>query len=100
MGGQFVNLDFAEFANIANTLALQSAEVSGDAAVFQVDNTGERLIEERANRGDGESSSFGLVAVSSCHVWKRRCNIYSKSVNHGFKAHVHLSRTDDLGHIL
>ena len=38
--------DLSEFAHIADPLALQGAEVAGDAAVFEVDDAGERLVEQ------------------------------------------------------
>lgn len=63
MRGELVDLDLAELADIANLLALESAEVGGDSAVLEVDDTGEGLIKQRANRQDGEVASFGLVSV-------------------------------------
>jgi hypothetical protein len=50
----------SELANIADLLALQGAEVLGDSAVLEVDDTSEGLVEKRADRGDGEVASFGL----------------------------------------
>lgn len=58
--GEFVDLDFAEFAHIADSLALERVEVRGDSAVLEVHQTGEGLVEERADRVDGEVTGFGL----------------------------------------
>ena len=51
----------SELSDVANLLALQGAEVLGDSAVLEVHYTGERLIKKRANRGDREVTSLGLV---------------------------------------
>jgi hypothetical protein len=74
--------DLSELANVSNLLTLQGAEVLGDSAVLEVDDTGEGLIEQRTDRSNGEVTSFG-----------------SKSVNHSLEAHVDLAATDDLGNI-
>ena len=55
----------AEIANIADTLAFEGAEIGRDTAVFEVCDTGERLIQEGANRRDGEAASSGLDMVNS-----------------------------------
>jgi len=47
--GELINLDLAELANVADALALQAVEVFSDAAALQVDDTGEGLVEQRAN---------------------------------------------------
>lgn len=56
------NTNLSELADVADLLALQGAEVLGDSAVLEVHNTGERLIEKRTNRGDGEVAGFGLLS--------------------------------------
>jgi hypothetical protein len=53
-------LDLAELADVTDALALERGEVGGDAAVLEVDDAGEGLIEEGADGGDGEVTSFGL----------------------------------------
>lgn len=59
--GELVDLNLSELSNIANFLALQGAEVFSDSAILEVHNTGERLVKKRANRGDREVTSLGLV---------------------------------------
>lgn len=61
MRGQLVDLDLAKLADIANLLALERAEVLGDAGVLEVDDAGEGLVEKRADGDDGEVAGFGLV---------------------------------------
>lgn len=53
----------SELSNIADSLALQGAEVLGDSAALEVDNTGEGLVEQGANRGNGEVTGFGLKVL-------------------------------------
>ena len=55
--------NLSELSNIADPLALQGAEVLGDSAALEVDDTGERLVEQGANRGNGEITGFGLDAL-------------------------------------
>lgn len=55
----------AEFADITNLLALEGAEVGGDATVFQVDNTSEGLIKKRSNGKNREVASFRLFENQS-----------------------------------
>jgi hypothetical protein len=63
---ELVDLDLAKLADVADLLALEGTEVGGDAAVFQVDDAGERLVEERADRKDRVVAGFGLfLGVSS-----------------------------------
>jgi hypothetical protein len=50
----------SKLADIANTLALESAEVGRDAAVLEIDDSGERLVEEGPNGQDREVTGFGL----------------------------------------
>ena len=52
--------NLSELSNIADPLALQGAEVLGDSAALEVDNTGEGLVEQGANRRNGEVAGFGL----------------------------------------
>jgi hypothetical protein len=72
----------AELSYVADFLSFQASEIGRDAAVFEVNYSGEWLVEEGANGGDGEAASFG-----------------SESVDHGFETHVNFARTDDLGDI-
>lgn len=92
--------NLAKLSNIADLLALQGAEVLGDAAVLEVDNTGEGLVEQRANRGNGEVTGFGLIH-SPLTLLHRNTRIvtHSKGVDHGLVAHVDLATADDLSDI-
>lgn len=49
-----------ELANIANPLTLQRAEVVGNSATLEVHQSGERLIKQGSDRGNGEVTGFGL----------------------------------------
>lgn len=60
VAGELVDLDLAELADVADALALERGEVGGDAAVLEVDDAGEGLVEEGADGGDGEVTGFGL----------------------------------------
>lgn len=60
MAGELVDLDLAELADVTDALALEGGEVGGDAAVLEVDDAGEGLIEEGADGRDGEVTGFGL----------------------------------------
>lgn len=60
VSGELVDLDLAELTDVADALSLERGEVGGDTAVLEVDDTGEGLVEEGADRGDGEVTSFGL----------------------------------------
>lgn len=55
-----LELYLSELSNIADTLALHGAEVSGDTARLEVDNTSEGLVQKGANRRDREVASFSL----------------------------------------
>ena len=57
--------NLSELSNIANFLALQGAEVLGDSAALEVDNTGEGLIEQRADGGHREVACLGLEEIST-----------------------------------
>jgi hypothetical protein len=83
VGSEFVELNLSEFADVADLLALEGFEVSGDAGGGQVDNTSEGLVEERANGINRESTGGG-----------------GEGMNHGFEAKIDLPRSDDLSHIL
>jgi len=92
--------DLSELANVSNLLTLQGAEVLGDSAVLEVDDTGEGLIEQRTDRSNGEVTSFGLHPVSILmSIGTETASTHSKSVNHSLEAHVDLAATDDLGNI-
>lgn len=58
--GQFVNLDFAKLAHVANPLALEGAEVSGDARLLEVNDTGEWFVKQAADGDDREATGLGL----------------------------------------
>jgi hypothetical protein len=64
---KLVDLDLAKLSDIADLLALQGAEIGGDAAVLEVNDTSERLVEQRTNRQDREVTSFGLPLVRFTH---------------------------------
>lgn len=83
VGGEFVDLDLAEFSYVTDLLALERAEVGGDAAVLEVHDARKRLIEERSDGEDGELASFG-----------------GERVNHGFVAEIDFATSDDLRHVL
>lgn len=93
-------IDLSELANVSDLLTLQGAEVLGDSAVLEVDDTGERLIEQRTDRGNGEVTGFSLYQVSIfMPIRPETVNTHSKSVNHSLEAHVDLAATDDLSDI-
>lgn len=58
--GELVDLDLAELADVSNSLALERAEVGGDARVLEVDHAGEWLVQEAADGEDREVPSLGL----------------------------------------
>lgn len=60
VASELVDLDLAELTDVADALSLEGSEVGGDAAVLEVDDSGEGLVEEGANGGDGEVTGFGL----------------------------------------
>ena len=62
----------SELADIADAFSLEGAEVSRDAGVFQVDNAGEGLVEERADGEDREVAGFGLSRGISKLAFKSR----------------------------
>lgn len=59
-----VRIYLSKLADIADTLALEGAEVGSDAAVLEVYHSGERLIEEGSDGQDWEVTSFGLLQES------------------------------------
>lgn len=92
--------NLSELSNIADPLALQGAEVLGDSAALEVDNTGEGLVEQGANRGNGEVAGFGLEVFRQLLLYRNaRMVTHSKGVNHGLVAHVDLATADDLSDI-
>jgi hypothetical protein len=62
----------SKLADIADAFALEGAEIGRDAGVFQVDDAGEGLVEERADGQDGEVAGFGLSRRISKLVYKSR----------------------------
>ena len=90
----------AEFADVSDLLALQRAEVLGDTARLEVHHTGERLIEQGADGGDGEVTGLGLQGSQSCSgLYFDGRVTHRQGVDHGLETHVDLSATDDLGNI-
>lgn len=83
MRGEFVELDLAELADVADALAAKGGEVGRDARGGEVDDASERLVEEGADAGDGEAASGG-----------------GEGVNHGFEAEIDFSGADDFGDVL
>jgi hypothetical protein len=96
------SVHLSELADIANALALESTEVSGDTTVLEVHDSSERLIEERPDGQDRKVAGFGLV------VYQRSCfgsiysmwNAYSQSMNHRLESQIDFAGADDLGDIL
>lgn len=60
MGGELIDLDLAELANVANALALERSEIGGDSGVLEVDDAGEWLVEKTSNGDDREVASLCL----------------------------------------
>lgn len=50
----------SEFPDITNALPLESGEVRGDVVIFEIDDTGERLVEQRSDGKNREVASFRL----------------------------------------
>ena len=46
MRGEFIELDFAKFSNVADLLTLEGCEVGGYTRRGQVHNTGEGFVEQ------------------------------------------------------
>jgi hypothetical protein len=65
VGGQLVDLDLSELADISDALALEGLEVGGDAGRLEVDDTRERLVKKTANGRDREVACFSLRKVVS-----------------------------------
>jgi len=83
VASQLVQLDLAKLAHVTDTFAAQGLEIGRDTTLgCQVDHTGKRLVQQRGNGLDGESS--GLAG---------------DGVDHGLAAEIDLSGSDDLGHI-
>lgn len=91
--------NLAEFTDVADSLALERTEVLSDSVALQVDKTGERLIEQRANRSDREVTGFGLFPVSILSFRPGTENTHSKGVNHSLEAHINLAAANDLSDI-
>jgi hypothetical protein len=88
----------SELADVADPLTLQGAEVLGDSAVLEVDNTSEGLIKKRADRGDGKVAGFGLYTLleSPAVTDFSHRGTYSKGMNHSLEAHVNFTAANDL----
>lgn len=56
--------NLSKFTDVADSLALERAEVFGDSTALQVDKASEGLIEQGANRSNREVTGFGLFPVS------------------------------------
>ena len=63
LGHRHLFVYLSKLADVPNPLALQGAEISGDAAVFEVDNPSEWFIKERPDRENWKVPSFGLVQI-------------------------------------
>lgn len=74
--------NLSKFPNVADALSVQGLKVGSDARFLEVDDAGERLVEERTDRGDGEATSLG-----------------GQRVDHGLEAHVDLAGSNELGNI-
>jgi hypothetical protein len=89
----------AKLADVADAFALKSAEVGCNPRIFQVDDAGKGLVEERADGEYREVAGFGLSRTISGWfsvgkpVWSRT---YGQSVNHGFESQVNLAGANDL----
>lgn len=62
--GELVDLDLAKLADVADSLALERAEVGCDARILEVDNTGEGFVQETSDGEHGEVASLGLYPDS------------------------------------
>lgn len=60
VGGEFVDLDLAKLAHVADTLALEGAKVGGDARLLEIDDASEWLVKQAANGDDREATGLGL----------------------------------------
>ena len=78
VAGELVDLDLAELADVADALALERGEVGGDAAVLEVDDAGEGLVEEGADGGDGEVTGFGLEMCQVVEGWSILCRLTAR----------------------
>jgi len=83
MCSEFVELDLAKFADVADLLALEGGKVGSDAGRCQVHDTSERFIEKRANRLNRKAASGG-----------------GERMDHRLEAEIDLARSDDLSDIL
>ena len=54
----------SKLANVTYLLPLQGAEVGGDAAIFEVYHSSERLVQERSNGEDRKVTGFCLSSLS------------------------------------
>lgn len=66
----------SELADIANTLALEGAEVGSNTAVLEIDDSSERLVEERPNGQDWEVTGFGLWQESTILSARHQSIVY------------------------
>lgn len=62
--------DLSEFTDVADSFALEGTEVRGDAAVLEVDNTGEGLVQQGTDGGNRELAGLGLHKRSKTPVLK------------------------------
>ena len=92
----------AKLADVTDAFALESAEVGCNPRIFQVDDAGEGLVEERADGEYREVAGFGLSRTISgwFSVEKPVWSItYGQSVNHGFESQVNLAGANDFSDI-
>jgi len=64
MRRELVDLYLAKFSHVTNLLAFEGAEIGGDAAGLEVDDTGKGFVEQRADGLNREAAGFGLRKVS------------------------------------
>ena len=65
----------AKLADVTDAFALESAEVGCNPRIFQVDDAGEGLVEERADGEDRKVAGFGLSRRISKLVPKPRFDV-------------------------
>ena len=89
----------AELSDIADPPALESTEVRSDAAVLEVYDTSERLIEQRSNGQDWKVARFCLCP-SALDRTCSRIRTYCQRVDHGLESKINFASANNLGHIL
>lgn len=98
---QLVDLDLAEFADVANTFSLEGAEVRRDARRLQVHDASEGLVQKATEGKDRESTGLGLrekCELASGMFSSRKP--YRERMDHGLEAEINFAGADDFGNIL